>query len=168
VHGYGLVVFLSLLAGCNPRNTAKNENEIPFIGLAKRIERPACELRITAITIPKIEENAKDGWGYLVFPPVEGQPVRLLIEPYSPFRGMLALFPRKLNYTIWLTKWEDEHSPDKFSWEPEIAMVADKGVILYDASICLRHHTQTHMSRGLVEIISGGPGQDFPLPPWQW
>lgn len=156
-----LVGFLSVLAGCNRRNTAKSEKEIPFIGLAKRIERPVCELRITALTIPKIEENAKDGWGYLVFPPVEGQPVRLLVEPYSPFRGMLTLFPRKLSYTIWLTKWQDEFRPGEFSWEPEVATVEDRGMILFDASICPLHYTQKHMRRGEVEISYGAPDLKF-------
>lgn len=156
-----LVLLLSLLAGCSRRSTVKNEKNLSWV--YKQIERPAGELQITTHTIPKIEANAMgiDGWGDLVFPPVEGQPVRLLIEPHSPFRGMLALFPRKLSYKIWLTKWEDEYSPGEFSWEPEIAMVEDEGMILYDASICSLHHTQNHMRRGLIEISYGAPDLEF-------
>jgi hypothetical protein len=154
-----LAVLLPLLAGCDRRSTVKNEKTLSWF--YKPIERPVGELQTAAFTIPKIEENPKDGWGYLVFPPVEGQPVRLLIGPMSPFRGMLALFPRKLRYTILLTKWENDYSPGKFSWEPEIATVEDQGMILYDTSICPLHHTQQHMRRGLVEISYGAPDLKF-------
>ncbi len=148
--------FLFLLAGCNRRSAAHTGT-----ASSKHTERPVAELRVTVRASPEIRDRNGDNFKDfkdLVFPPVEGLPVELLLEPDSPLCKIVSQHG-ELTYTIWLTKWEYMEGSGNFFWCPEIATIEDQGKIIYDGSVCPVHHTQ--MQRGELEIHYGLPTQEL-------
>ncbi len=149
-----MVPLLWLLGGCDHHRIQKAGAEIPkqvelpnsveahkakdsftLASLIESMERPIGELQITIVAAPEARIGSRENLKEVGFPQVEGKPVTLYIKSESTLDRIIAQH-RELKYTMWLTKWGLERSPDVFFWQPEIATVDDQGKVVYDASVC--------------------------------